>query len=154
MAVSKESRTAGIILISLGIIFLILNATELGWRHLWPLVMILGGIGFIVLYARDRKNFGVLMPASILIVIGVIFTVYAWLGWEYMNTLWPLFIAAPGIGFFAMYVFGPHDTGLLIPAFILTGIAGIFLLVIYDKGEYWPVLLILIGLTMIFRRRS
>lgn len=154
MATSKESRTGGIILIILGITFLILNATEFRWRHLWPLVFLLGGIGFIALFLRDRKNFGVLMPASIFIVIGAIFAVCSWYGWEQMNTLWPLFIAAPGIGFFAMYFFGQHEAGLLVPAFILTGIAGIFILMTYDKGEYWPIILILIGIAMILRRRA
>ncbi len=153
MTTTKESRTAGLILIILGIAFLIANATDLGWRHFWPLILILGGIGFIALFLRDRKNYGVLMPASVLIVIGGILTAGVWLGWDQMNTLWPLFIAAPGIGFFAMYAFGPHKGGLLVPAFILTGIAGVFLLIEYDKEEFWPVLLILIGLALIFRRK-
>jgi hypothetical protein len=152
MATTKEPRTAGLILIILGITFLIVNATDLGWRYFWPLILIIGGIGFIALFLRDRKNYGVLMPASILIVVGGILTAGVWLGWHNMDTLWPLFIAAPGIGFFAMYAFGPHEPGILVPAFILTGIAGVFLLIECDKEEFWPVLLILIGLAMIFRR--
>lgn len=154
MGTTKESRTAGIILIILGTAFLILNAADIHWRHFWPLVIILGGIGFIALFLHDRKNFGVLMPASIFFIIGALFTVCSWYGWELMSTLWPFFIAAPGIGFFAMYTFGPHENGLLIPAFFLTGFAFILLLAEYDKGEYWPVLLILIGLTMILRHRT
>ena len=154
MASTKESRTAGLVLIIIGIAFLVLNATNVGWQHFWPLLLIIGGIGFIVIFLRDRKNYGVLMPASILIVIGGILFAGAWFGWEFMTVLWPLFIAAPGIGFFAMYMFGPHEDGLLVPAFILTGIAAVFLLIEYDKGEYWPVLLILIGLVFIIRQKK
>lgn len=152
MATSKESRTTGLVLIIVGIAFLILNTANIAWQKFWPLILIAGGIGFIALFLHDRKNYGVLMPASILIVVGGILTVGTWFGWENMNTLWPLFIAAPGLGFFAMYAFGPHEDGLLFPASILTGIAGVFVLIEYGKGEYWPALLILVGLILILRR--
>ncbi len=154
MATRKESRTIGYVLISIGIILLFVNIAGIGWHHLWPIVFILGGLGFIALYLQDKKNYGVLMPASIFIVMGILFAVCAWQGWENMGLLWPLFIAAPGIGFFAMYIFGPHEAGLLIPAFILTGIAAVFLLAGYDRGEWWPVILILVGLGMILRRKT
>ncbi len=154
MGSSKQSRTGGIILIVLGLALLAAQLSDIRWWNFWPLLMIVGGGAFIGMYLRDKKAYGVLMPASVLIVIGCILSAGAWIGWETMRYLWPLFIAAPGIGFFAMYFFGPHEPGLLVPACILTGFAAIFLMVATGTGEYWPVILILIGALLMFGRRT
>ena len=154
MAPSKQSRTGGIILIILGISILAAQLADIRWWNFWPVIMIMGGAAFIGMFLRDKKLYGVLMPASVLIVIGCILSAGSWTGWRIMDTIWPLFIAAPGIGFFAMYFFGPHDRGLLVPACILTGLAAVFLLGTTDMGEFWPLILVLIGLLMIFGRRS
>lgn len=50
---SRRRRTAGAILIVLGVVFLLDNYFDIGdWARLWPLLLILLGI---VLIARSRK---------------------------------------------------------------------------------------------------
>ena len=66
-----------------------------------------------------------------------------------MVNLWPVFVIAPAVGFVSLYFGGAKDSDLLIPAGILTGLGIIFFLVSYNLGEYWPILLILIGIVMI-----
>lgn len=66
-----------------------------------------------------------------------------------METLWPVFILAPAVGFLAMYFGGAKEQGLLIPAGILSGVGVIFLFVTSGFGDYWPLFLILAGVLLI-----
>ena len=52
-----------------------------------------------------------------------------------------------------MYFFGEREKGMLVPAFILSGIATLFMISRSGFWRYWPVALIILGLVMIFRNR-
>ncbi|NUO81687.1 hypothetical protein HUU05_16580, partial [candidate division KSB1 bacterium] len=74
-----------------------------------------------------------------------------------MEEWWPTFLAGPGLGLLAMYFGGRRETGLLVPATILIGLASIFYFVfgpLQAYERYWPVLLILVGLALLLRRRE
>ena len=126
----KETRSLiwGVILVIIGFVFLGSNLDwfYFDWGDLWPSVMILGGLFFWVGWLSNRKEFGLLMPGSILLVYGVMFQYSALSGWYHMDELWPGFLLGPGIGFVFMYLLGNREKGLLVPAFILIGLAGIF----------------------------
>ncbi len=153
MASTHTSRLSGLILIAFGATILIANIAGVSWGQFWPAFMILGGVWFIALFLRDRKNYGVLMPASIFLTIGCLFLYHSLAGWHDSYMTWPVYIAAPGIGFFAMYYFGKREDGLLVPAFILTGIATLFILLNTDNGQFWPAIIIIVGLALILKRR-
>lgn len=136
-------------LIVLGIIFLLPNFTSWRFDELWPLLILAVGITFLVGFLGNRGNYGLLMPATILIVVGFLFLYAESYGWGHMAELWPIFMIAPGIGFFMMYFFGKKEKGLLIPASIVTGIGLIFLFGQSEYGYLWPVILIIIGLVLL-----
>ncbi len=154
MTSSRPSLFPGVALIVLGIIFLLPNFTALRMRDLWPVFVLGPGLYFSFLFMADRKNYGVLMPATILNVIGILFFVCVIGGWDLMHTLWPLFIIAPGLGFFLMYFFGPREKGLLIPASIVTAVGCFFLIGINDIDYFWPVILIALGVFLLLRRNK
>jgi hypothetical protein len=114
----------------------------------------LAGVGFWVGYFQDRKNYGLLMPGSILIVYGLLFLYCSIEGWYLMSYWWPVFILGPGIGFFMMYILGEREKGMLVPASILSGIAILFMVSHSGLWRYWPVALIIIGVIMIIRNRK
>jgi hypothetical protein len=153
MASSWKSRFPGIGLIILGIVFLLPNITPIRMEHLWPLFVLTPGIYFVFLYLSDRTNVGLLMPASILIIISLIFFTCAFSGWHLMVDLWPLFIMAPGIGFLLMYFFGTHERGFLIPGIVLLVVGFSFAASATDFVPFWPILMIVFGLFIILRRR-
>jgi hypothetical protein len=153
----KETRSLiwGIILILIGFLFLGNNLDwfYFDWHDLWPTVLILGGIFFWLGWLSNRKEFGLLMPGSILLVYGIMFQYSALNGWYYMDELWPGFLLGPGLGFLFMYLLGNREKGLLVPAFILIGLAALFWIG-HDVFEYfWPLLLIGIGLYLLFKNR-
>ncbi|MEZ4813207.1 MAG: DUF5668 domain-containing protein [Caldisericia bacterium] len=64
------------IVAGIGALFLLQNMGFLGpynMGDLWPFFPIIVGIGFVVLYFADKKDSGVLIPASILLIVGAVF---------------------------------------------------------------------------------
>ena len=66
----------GAILTTYGLLFLYCSLTD--WymmRSLWPLYLIGPGIGFFLLYYFGKKETALLVPGSILTILGLIFLV-------------------------------------------------------------------------------
>ena len=154
MTSPRQSLFPGIALIVLGLIFLLPNFTEVRTRDLWPAFVLGAGLFFFANYFADRTNYGLLMPATVLTVIGSMFFYCVFEGWYNMRSIWPLFIIGPGLGFLLMYRFGKRETGLLIPGGILTGIGTIFLAGFSDSEYLLPAILIGIGALMLFRTKG
>lgn len=120
----------GLVLIVLGVLFLLSNfgAFDLDWETLWTWVIILLGAIFWIGFLLDRSKDGLIMPGTILLVVGIVFNVSARSDWGMMEDLWPFFILAPALGFYLMYLLGKRDRGVLVPAIILTIIGLVFLM--------------------------
>jgi hypothetical protein len=153
----RETRSLiwGIILIAIGFIFLGNNLGwfYLEWENIWPLIIIGGGVLFWIGWLANRKEFGLLMPGTILLVYGLMFEYSTINGWYYMDDLWPGFLLGPGLGFFFMYLLGNRERGLLIPAFILIVLAILFWMGNESFRFVWPVLLIVIGVYLLIKNR-
>ena len=146
----------GIGLVLLGILFLSENFGYISFdfQNVWPVFVLLAGIGFALGFLQDRKNYGLLMPASILIIYGLLFFYCSIEGWYQMSLLWPVFILGPGVGFIMMYLLGGREKGLLVPASILVLLGLLFLIGQSGFWRFWPLALIIIGLIMIIRHYS
>ncbi len=157
MKYNRNTLALGSVLIVLGLMFLAVNFSDYGWEEFWPLFMIAGGLAFLSAYLADRRNYGFLMPATILTVYGTLFLLRSLTDWDYMEEWWPTFVLGPGLGLLAMYFGGKRESGLLVPAAILLGLASIFFIVfgpLQAYERYWPVLLILAGVALLLRRRD
>ena len=145
----------GVGLVILGILFLFENFGYIAFdfQDVWPVFVILAGAGFWIGYFQDKKNSGLLMPGTILIIYGLMFFYSSVEGWQSMSYLWPVFIIGPGIGFFMMYLLGQKEKGMLVPASILTGLGILFMLSKTGIMRYWPILLIIFGIVMIVRNQ-
>jgi hypothetical protein len=147
----------GLILIVLGVIFLLGNfgAFDIEWEVLWTWVLILLGVIFWLGFIFDRSKDGLIMPGTILLTIGIVFNISMRYDWVGVENLWPFFVLAPAFGFYAMYLFGKRDRGILVPAVILTIIGTIFLMGSIPVLKYvWPLLLIAVGVLIITKPRS
>jgi len=157
---NKTTFIIGVLLIVLGLIFV---ANSIGLWSLaasWPSVLLLVGIGILLGYIASPKNYGLLMPAVILIISSIPLFVCAMTGdWVKMIKLWPIFVLGPSVGFILMYYAGPREKGLLVPALILA-VTGILFLVVFNYFTFfWPILffaagLILIGISLLKGRRK
>ncbi len=142
----------GVVLILVGILLLMRNlGAGLGIGELWPWFIILFGLAFWAMFLSDRSQHALLMPASILIVTGIIFEICTLAGWGLMSRLWPALVMAPGIGFVTMSFYGPAGTSLLAPGVGLLVLGAAALLKQSSWWRFWPILLIVGGVFLLFR---
>lgn len=140
----------GLLLIMLGLLFLGVQKEVVDWDQIWPFAVMIPGFIFYITYFKDRKNFGVLMPGTIIITYGLLFLFLIEYGWGNMDQLWPIFILGPGLGFFAMYFGSGRKSSFLIPGTILISLAFLFLVKAWEIFEYWPLAIILVGVYMLY----
>lgn len=154
---NRPSPVPGLLLIAVGIAFLLANlgAFRIRGESIWTYLLIIIGAVFWLGFIFDRSRIGSLMPGSILLTIGILFHYTSTHGWETLSYLWPFFILAPAFGFYAMFIFGTREKGLLVPAGILTVIALFFFLqgTSRDLRLVWPAVLIALGVLLIYRGR-
>lgn len=143
----------GVGLVILGLLFLSENFgyLRMDYYEIWPVFVILGGCGFWIGYIQNKKNYGLIMPGTILVVYGIMFFYCSVEGWYYMQVLWPGFLIGPGVGFYFMYLLGEKERGLLLPATILCGLGVLFFMGKAGIWRYWPALLIVFGLYLIIK---
>ena len=151
MSGQKNQLVVALSLIGLGLLLLVANISRVGMDILWPIFPLAVGAAFWFGYFNNRKNVGLLMPGSILVIIGLLFFYCAVFGWWHMEMLWPVFILAPAAGFFAMYTGGLRDNGLLIVGGILAAIGFIFLFANTRMADFWPLILIIAGIILVAR---
>jgi len=147
----KSSIIVGIVFILLGILFLGPALSLFSLTMVWPVILLLVGIGCISLYFVLPRLYGLLMPGAILILSSIPFFICTWShDWSRMTYLWPLFIIAVSAGFFLMYWGGKKQRGLLIPAFILLALGVICFFIFRFVQLIFPILFIAAGLILLF----
>ncbi|MFQ5707353.1 MAG: LiaI-LiaF-like domain-containing protein [bacterium] len=162
MVEKNRSYIPGLVLVAVGVLLLLrqLHVLYFGWREFFPiLLLVLGGMMFV--QALNKEDKGSVFPATILLVLGLFFTLRQYglfsidYYFYYFDDYWPIFLIAVGSGFVVLYLFRPKDWGVLIPGGILLFFGVLFTLrtigVIYwrDFVDYWPIILIAIGLSIV-----
>ena len=159
------------LLIGIGLFFLLVNTNivRVSIGQLWPAIPTLIGAALLVqFFAGGMRDPGLVTGGTIFLLIGLFFFLFT-LGvtiepfgqitWSDMSVLWPAIPTIIGIALLMQWLFGGlRDHGLLIPVaiFLLIGLGGFaFTLrgipVFSTLVDYWPVLLIAIGLIVLVR---
>lgn len=160
----KRSIVGGLIMIAIGSAFLLLNmfpavAERLDMARLWPLVIV--AVGGVFLLASLVTDADLAIPGSIISGIGTILfyqnTTGNWSSWAYAWTLIPGFV---GIGMIISSSLsrrsasqGREGIRLLGISALLFTVFGLFINGLGRWGEYWPILLIVAGVWLLFRNR-
>jgi predicted permease len=162
------SVIAGVALIVLGGLFLLNQVFQISlWRFLWPLFVLLPGIGmFAAVYSGGKQAAGLAIPASVVSSVGLILLFQSitdhWESWAYAWSL--IFPTAVGLG---MYIYGQRaedeDTKQRGKSMLRTGaiifvLLGVFFETIFSSAGttygrvFWPVAIILLGLYLVLRQ--
>jgi uncharacterized membrane protein HdeD (DUF308 family) len=95
----------GTVCLLLGIFFFLRNYDLMPfyfWDEIWPVILIAFGIGFIVLYVFKPEDWGVLIPGSILLFIGLVALAHTmdlyWRTEELVEHYWPVILIVIGGG--------------------------------------------------------
>lgn len=159
----RDSLVWGIILIALGVVFLLNQLfPQILAGFSWPWILVALG-GLFVLGSLVGRVGGLMVPGVILLGLGGIFLYQTRTGnWESWAYIWGLIPAFAGLG---MLIGGFYDAELrkARPAALIMIIVGLVLFAVFggvfgsifglsaDILRFWPVLLILLGLWVLFR---
>ena len=146
---SRDTFAWGVFLVITGTLFLISSLSSYSLEVLWPLFPLAIGVAFIIKYFFNRKSSSGLMPGFTLVVIALLLFYCNTYGWDRMEMLWPVFIIAPSAGFFALYFLGNRERSHLVSGIVLFVIGLLFLVANSEMGQYWPVILIIVGILLI-----
>ncbi|PKN96940.1 MAG: hypothetical protein CVU42_17810 [Chloroflexi bacterium HGW-Chloroflexi-4] len=100
----RGTMAAGIILVALGAVFFALNLIPgIVAAKTWPLVLVVIGIGFclpVLIWPKQKESLaGLLIPGSILLVLGAIFLFNTFTGiWSVWAIAWMLIPGSVGLG--------------------------------------------------------
>jgi len=159
--IKKSSILPGLLLIFIGILLLTnkLLPDILDWRRLYPIIIMAIGVWILSsTCCQHKKDKGGVFPGSVLFLIGLFFFLRNYDIIPYSYDVWPIYIIILGLGFLALFIVKPRDWGTLIPAaiFLFFGIVSLFniyYIIDWDAwdmvGDYWPIILILIGVSII-----
>lgn len=157
----QSSIVIGLILILAGILFLLFQAfpglaPQIDLASQWPLIIV--GIGGLLLLGALFGNPPLAIPGSVVSGIGLMLAYQNmsgnWGSWAYTWTLIPGFV---GLGVMLMGVLDQGKRAEVRDGFRLLLIS-LALFVVFGGflgafGQYWPVLLIIGGLLLLFRGR-
>lgn len=136
------------------------NMFTLGPDDFWPMIILMMGVVFELVYFISLRAPGFLVPGGILTTYGLLFFFEVATDWSFAQYTWPIYIIGVAVGLFQLYLFSGRPKGLLMAAAILTGIAFTALIVIIfriflstvDLGLVVPALLIFVGLVLVLGR--
>ncbi|HTP80915.1 MAG TPA: hypothetical protein VMM57_11010 [Bacteroidota bacterium] len=163
---SRDVPLFGVFLILLGIALLLgrFQLLSLSWpRIIWIFLAAFGLAQASKGFARDRS--GGVFTGSLLFFVSVVFLLkhFELLPYRYEELLPELSIAF-GLAFFVVFLHDPRSFGLLIFAVTFCGLGALYYLWwwdivdIYDVRRYlriyWPGVIILLGLSLILKRRK
>ncbi|WP_226668513.1 hypothetical protein [Metabacillus litoralis] len=152
----------GILLVGIGIIFSLqsIGLIDNFWSVSWPLILLFVSIGFHVgffLTGARKQQAGLLVPGGILFVLSMLFMFEEMTNWSFSAYTWPIYMLAVAVGLTELWLFGGREFGLLIPIFILSGLGFVFIiqnLFTFNILSFWPAILIIVGLFLIFGRNN
>lgn len=162
---------AAVLLIGIGLFFLLVNTSviRVSIGQLWPAIpTLIGAALFVQFFTGGRRDPGLVTGGAIFLLTGLFFFLFT-LGvaiepfgqitWGDMAVLWPTLPTIIGVALLMRWLFGGlRDHGLLIPVtlFLLVGLSGFAFTLrripaLSILVDYWPALLILIGLIVLVR---
>lgn len=168
--ITREQRLKGfpifgifLILLGIGLILSRLHLLHYGWSTILWISLAVVGLASVVQACIVRRR-GVVFWGSLLFFISVAMMVHRFAMVEFVPWDWPATISlALGLSFLMTFFYEPRRFGTLIAVLFFGGYGIVYYLwwfdiidwfdVRYYVRTYWPVLVILWGLSLIFRRQ-
>ncbi len=133
------------------------------WGLAWAGLAISIGVVYFIRAFRDPGQEGAILPAVILLISGatILSQLEGWTAFE-MWRIWPIILGSAGLGLSCLWALNAGGTGTLVIGGILLvafgyGIASPswyhFLRDLSDIVEYWPLLMAIVGLILLFGHR-
>jgi hypothetical protein len=154
----------GILLIALGVVLLLdrLDIIYFGWGKIfWTFLGIWGAV--LAVQGFQLKRRGRIFWGSLVFFVSLFFSLDQWGMFWWSDELWVGGMSlALGMAFLMLFVFEPGNVGVIVPALLFGGFGAAMILVDYNYLDwwevrhylmnYWPLLLVLWGIVILFKR--
>ncbi len=158
MTEKKGSLLPGIVFIIVGL-WLFARRFHFFSPHsyrIYPILLICFAL-FLFFETIRRRHSGALFWGVVMLVVGGFYFLrnFEIIPHFYIDEYWPIFLLALGLGFITLFIYHPRDWGVLIPGvlflffgmgFSLRSIDEFFWRWEHILENYWPIILIVIGL--------
>ena len=155
----NSSIVPGLLLIMIGAALLVnkMDWWRFRWDEFYPIALLVlaAASSYSLLRGNSKSAFG----ASFFLIAGLITFLrnFAIINSLWFVEIWSILLLALGVSFFVLYLFNPHDWGVLIPGGILSffGVWAFFQDLdvhwfnFHYLGDFWPLILVIIGLGLI-----
>lgn len=126
----KNEKAIGLFIVAAGLVILLgkLGVFAFIGRNFWPLLLLLPGIALYVLfYARMTPSWS-LLPAGVLTVYGVLFSITNIWGAGLMRNLWPVLLLGVAVGLLGYGMVERRRPEFVYPAALIIGAVSVVLL--------------------------
>ncbi|MEK6816056.1 MAG: hypothetical protein AABY09_00445 [Nanoarchaeota archaeon] len=114
----------------------------------WPVMLIMLGVGFAMLFFQIQRDAALAWISSFLVMNGFFFYYLNYHSWMDLSYLWPIFLGLVGMSFFI--------SGLLTRKWVLSYIAVFFVIIFLAlflaftiSIRLWPMSLVMFGLSLL-----
>jgi uncharacterized membrane protein HdeD (DUF308 family) len=139
-----------VILIIAGVIITFENFSLISGvsRH-WPILLIILGTGFILLFFnKQQQDIAMLWLGSFIALLGCFFYYLNFTSWKNLGHDWPVFLVIVGLSFMSVAIFRRKMIYILSSLSFIT-LFIIFFLVFTVSSKFWPLSLLLLGLDLL-----
>lgn len=129
---SGKERMIGVGIVAVGLIILLgkLGAFSFLGRTFWPLLILIPGIVLHAMYIMRKVSPFMLLPAGILTVYGLLFSLCNTWGWHLMAYLWPLLLLGVAIGLWEYAINDLSLSRIVYTWSVIVGLVSLLLLMI------------------------
>ncbi len=122
---------------------------------LWPLLCAILAFGFIGIFMRRGGREPVFLAIGIYLLCFTLLALFcSFTTWSYQKDFWPLYLSFLGISFLAMFFFSQKRYAFLLLGLLLLSLSGVFFVVFSLGGQYWWIVFILVGLSILIAERT
>jgi hypothetical protein len=148
---SETTKRLGVLLVFLGVLFSLDTLLGISFVYkLWPVVILILGIGLIGIYGkRNARESLYLIVGEYLILFSILAMYCNFTAWRALGRLWPWFIAFLGIALIIHFFLHARQRMILFLGVLLFGLAVFFYSVFSIGGQYWWLIFIVVGLSIL-----
>ncbi len=115
----------------------------------WPVLLLIVGCGFVLLFfQRDKVDPVLLWLGSFLVILAIFFYYLNCTSWSKLSSLWPFFLGIVGLSFLSVGIF----TRKLMFAYFASAFIALFIifsLVFSVSTKFWPMSFVVFGISLL-----
>ena len=117
---------------------------------LWPILILNLGIGFIGIFIKRNSREALYLAVGEYLILFSFLALYCnFTTWRNLAHMWPLFIMFFGCALITQFFFHNKNRFVLFLGLLLSFLSVFFFLVFSVSGQYWWLIFILVGLSIL-----